>query len=179
MKGFAMNKIETFEDLVAWQKARALTRTLYEQSRTGTWSKDPRLANEILRASTLVMSRIAEGFERRDREEFSQCLGAAKGACAELRSQLYVALDTGGLNQNQFEALRQQSLDVSRIVGGLRAAVERQKNAPVGHPTNSDSGNPNPAGPPPRQPDSPPANRPPSPATSLSRGTAALRSGPR
>jgi four helix bundle protein len=74
------------------------------------------------------MSNIAEGFERGSRAEFHQFLSIAKSSCAELRSQLYVALDIGYINQQHFDQLLADAEEVARIVGGLRVAVERQRN---------------------------------------------------
>ncbi|MGA7878764.1 MAG: four helix bundle protein, partial [Desulfoferrobacter sp.] len=46
--------------------------------------------------------RVAEGFERGGRGEFHQFLSTAKASCAEVRSQLYVALDVGYLDKATF-----------------------------------------------------------------------------
>jgi four helix bundle protein len=73
------------------------------------------------------MSNIAEGFERGGLGEFHQFLSTAKASCAELRSQLYVALDVGYIDHSTFEDLRTQSEEVGRIIGGLRASVAKQK----------------------------------------------------
>ena len=73
------------------------------------------------------MSNVAEGFERNRRAEFHQFLSTAKASCAEVRSQLYVAFDAGYFDQKKFEALLSQAEEVGRILGGLRASVERQK----------------------------------------------------
>lgn len=74
------------------------------------------------------MSNIAEGFERNQPREFFQFLGIAKASCAEVRSLLHVALDVGYIDQKQFDTLIAQSREVARIIGGLRAAVERKLN---------------------------------------------------
>lgn len=73
------------------------------------------------------MSNIAEGFERGSRSEFHQYLVIAKAPCAEVRSQLYVALDAGYLQEGIFDTLSEQTTELSRIIGGLRAAVQRQR----------------------------------------------------
>ena len=72
------------------------------------------------------MSNIAEGFERGGRREFHQFLSTAKASCAEVRSQLYVALDIGYVDQPRFNRLLKQAEEVGRIIGGIRAAVARQ-----------------------------------------------------
>ena len=122
-----MSKIARFEDLVAWQKARSLTAAVYTATRKGAFRGDFGLANQIQRASVSIMSNIAEGFERGRRAEFHQFLSTAKASCAETRSHLYVALDVGYLEQTEFERLLQQAEEVGRVVGGLRAAVQRQR----------------------------------------------------
>jgi four helix bundle protein len=122
-----MAKIERFEDLIAWQKARELTRAVYEATRQGAFAKDYGLSSQIQRAAVSIMSNIAEGFERGGRGEFHQFLSTAKASCAEVRSQLYVALDAGYLNQDTFDQLIQKAEEVARIVGGLRVSVQKQR----------------------------------------------------
>lgn len=124
-----MGKIERFEDLIAWQKARELTRAVYEATRQGAFAKDYGLSGQIQRAAVSIMSNIAEGFERGGRGEFHQFLSTAKASCAEVRSQLYVALDIGYLDQTLFDRLMQQAEEVARIVGGLRSSIQKQKEA--------------------------------------------------
>jgi four helix bundle protein len=51
------------------------------------------------------MSNLAEGFERGRRTEFHQFACTAKGSCAEVRSNLYVALDAEHITSEQFDAL--------------------------------------------------------------------------
>ena len=122
-----MAKVERFEDLIAWQKARALARAIYEVTRQGTFAKNFGLSGQIQRAAVSIMSNIAEGFERGGRGEFHQFLSTAKPSCAEMRSQLYVVLDVGYLDQAAFDRLLEQAEEVACILGGLRAAVDKQR----------------------------------------------------
>ena len=120
-------RIERFEELIAWQKARVLTREIYEITRRGAFARDFGLSGQIQRAAVSIMSNIAEGFERGGRGEFHQFLSTAKASCAEVRSQLYVALDVGYLEEQTFHTLLRQAEEVARIVGGLRASVDKQR----------------------------------------------------
>ena len=121
------NKIERFEELVAWQKARILTQAIYQITRQGAFAKDFGLSGQVQRSAVSIMANIAEGFERGKRGEFHQFLSIAKSSCAELRSHLYVALDAGYLSQTEFDQLLTQAQEVARIIGGLRVAVEKQR----------------------------------------------------
>ncbi len=125
----AMAAAISFEGLIAWQKARELTAHVYRASGTGALGKDFRLKDQIRGASVSVMSNIAEGFERARPAEFHQFLSTAKGSCGEVRSHLYVAFDAGYLNEAEFAALRESCNQLSRIIGGLRASVQRKRDA--------------------------------------------------
>jgi len=120
-------KVERFEDLIAWQKARQLTAEIYRVSAQDDFAKDFGLKDQIRRAAVSVMSNIAEGFDRASRSEFHQFLVIAKASCAEVRSQLYVALDVGYIEQETFDNVNSSTSELSRIIGGLRAAVQKQR----------------------------------------------------
>ena len=118
-----MSRIERFEDLVAWQKARELTRAIYEATQEGTFARDFGLSGQIQRAAVSIISNLAEGFARGIRREFYHFLSIAKASCAEVRSQLHVAVDISYLDKPQFEHLFACTEEVGRIIGGLRRAL--------------------------------------------------------
>ena len=122
-----MGRVERFEDLVAWQKARELTRQIYLLTKKEKFSRDFGLRSQIQRAAVSIMSNLAEGFERGGRAEFHQFVVIAKGSCAELRSQLYVALDVGHISRKEFDQIHDLATELSRILGGLRASIQKQR----------------------------------------------------
>ena len=124
-----MAKVERFEDLVAWQKARELRRSIRAATRSAAFANEYDTRNQIQRASTSVMSNIAEGFERGSRAEFARFLATSKASCGEVRSLLYAALDDELVDHVTFSRLYTQTDEVSRIVGGLRAVVTKQRDA--------------------------------------------------
>ncbi|OGP70693.1 MAG: four helix bundle protein, partial [Deltaproteobacteria bacterium RBG_13_58_19] len=100
-----MAKIERFEEIDAWKKARELTKNIYEITGKGNISKDFALRDQLRRASVSIMANIAEGFERGGNKEFRQFLAVAKGSVGEVKAQLYVALDSHLMPLEQFNSL--------------------------------------------------------------------------
>lgn len=114
-----MSTIKTFEDLIAWQKGRELTRALYRLTRRAPFSKDYGLRDQICRAAVSVTSNIAEGFERGGNKELIQFLAIAKGSAGEVRAQLHVAYDAGYLTAYEHQQLTKLTLDISNLLNAL------------------------------------------------------------
>ena len=129
-----MATIQTFEDLICWQKARILTKEIYkvfknlnnQQFKNLNISKfnDRGLQDQIQRASVSIMSNIAEGFERGTKQEFVNYLYIAKGSAGEVRAQLYVLLDVGYLNIETFKYLNSLATECSRLLSSFIAKVK-------------------------------------------------------
>ncbi|MGH7797781.1 MAG: four helix bundle protein [Candidatus Binatia bacterium] len=117
-------QVKNFEDLEIWKDARALTRAIYQLTRSPKFSKDFGLRDQIQRATVSIMSNIAEGFERGGNQEFIQFLYVAKASCGEVRSQIYVALDQSYLEQKDCEELttsfRRLSIMISHLIDYLK-----------------------------------------------------------
>jgi len=65
-----MARIQKFEELEAWKKARNMGKAIYRVTSTGSFSRDFGLRDQIRRAGVSAMSNIAEGFERGGDKEF-------------------------------------------------------------------------------------------------------------
>jgi four helix bundle protein len=118
--------ISKFEELITWQKSRELVTAIYKVTNGKEFSRDFGLRDQIQRAAVSIMSNIAEGFERAGRAEFHQFLVIAKGSCAEVRSQLYVALDIGYISKTEFDSILAMAVETGRIIGGLRASLKKR-----------------------------------------------------
>ncbi|GAA5169760.1 four helix bundle protein [Viridibacterium curvum] len=119
-------KVQRFEDLIAWQKAREWLKAIYALTRDGGFAKDSGLRDQFQRAVVSIMSNLAEGFERGSRPVFHRFVVIAKAPCAEVRSQRYMAFDTGYITEAQLQQLHAQANELARILGGLRISLETQ-----------------------------------------------------
>jgi four helix bundle protein len=114
-----MATIKSFEDIEAWQKARSLSKEIFELTNVGTFSKDFGLRDQINRASGSIMDNIAEGFERNGTKEFIQFLAIAKGSAGEVLSQLSRALDRNHLTNEQYNNLAESTKQISKMINGF------------------------------------------------------------
>ncbi len=112
-------KIESFEDLIAWQKSHNLSIEVYKCSSNKEFNNDFDLIRQIRRCAVSISSNIAEGFERSGNKEFINFLTIAKGSCGELCSQLILAKDLGYIENQKALSLINSSREVSRILIGL------------------------------------------------------------
>ena len=123
-------KIERFEDIEAWQLARALTRQVYLLTKKLGFAKDYGLKGQIQDAAGSSMHNIAEGFDSETNAEFIRFLRYAKRSCTEVQSELYVALDEEYISPNEFEDAYEQARRTRAAVRGfinyLKKYEERQ-----------------------------------------------------
>lgn len=109
-------KIEKFEDIIVWQKARELTILWYTLLKE---NRDYGFRDQVFRASVSIMNNIAEGFERRGDREFKQFLYIAKGSCAEVRSMTYLAEDLGYVSREKSVILYELTIDIAKMLSGF------------------------------------------------------------
>ncbi|MBY0514056.1 MAG: four helix bundle protein [Gemmataceae bacterium] len=121
-----MAGVKRFEDLEAWKRARVLTAAIYEATNGGSFARDFALRDQIRRAAISILSNIAEGFERESGDkDFRHFLSMAKGSAGEVRAQLYVALDAKHLSDEQFAHLSALVVEVSKLLSGFIAYLDR------------------------------------------------------
>ncbi len=120
-----MATFKKFEEIESWKMARELTKQVYKVSNRAPFSRDFALRDQIRRAAISVMSNIAEGYDRSGTGEFVQFLATAKGSAAEVRCQLYVALDQDYIDNKQFDSLSGLAADTANMIGGLMNYLRR------------------------------------------------------
>ncbi|MVO10533.1 four helix bundle protein [Flavobacterium sp. TP390] len=114
-----MGRFKSFEEINSWQKARIFNKRIYEITESPKFNKDVELNRQIKRASISISSNIAEGFERNTDKEFIYFLYVAKASAAEVRSQLYLALDLEYITINEFQELIELVTEISKLLSGF------------------------------------------------------------
>ncbi len=115
-----MGKFSSFEEILAWKKAREFNLEIYKiVEKSNSFSSDFGLRDQIRRASISISSNIAEGYERDTTKEFLRFLFIAKGSSAEVRSQLYLAKDLNYISDGMFKNLNKKIIEISKLLSGL------------------------------------------------------------
>jgi len=115
-------KIEKFEDLIAWQKAKELTLKLYDSCKN---CKEYGLKDSMTKTGISIMNQIAEGFEKRNNKDIKTAFLSAKWGTSQMRSMLYLLLELGCITQEEFK----QFYDTTRHVTKMLMAFVKSINA--------------------------------------------------
>jgi len=118
--------IERFEDIQAWQEARALVKMIYKLTTKENFSKDYGLKDQIQRAAVSAMANIAEGFDCESKVEFARFLGFARRSAVEVQSLLYAAMDSNYITQTEFDAHYEQARKAKALIGGFMRSLSKK-----------------------------------------------------
>ena len=117
-----------FENLEIWKRAARLSANIYKELAK---LKDYGFKDQITRSSLSVPSNIAEGFERDSQKECLVFLSYSKGSCGELRTQVYIGMDIGYINQATGKSWIKEVKEISSMLGGL---MKTKRKFIQGHP---------------------------------------------
>lgn len=81
-------KIKSFRDLDVWKLGKEIVLDVYTITKSFPREELYGLTSQMCRASISISSNIAEGFLRRNNNEYRQFLYIALGSCGELETQL-------------------------------------------------------------------------------------------
>ena len=118
-----------YRQLIAWQKAMVLVRSVYELSNRFPKDEIYGLSSQIRRAAVSVPSNIAEGQGRDSTKEFLHHLSIAYGSLMEVETQMLIAKDLGYLENQVVADFLEKSAETGRVVNGLMRSLRRRTNA--------------------------------------------------
>jgi four helix bundle protein len=120
-----MAKIQKFEDLQSWQKARQLANQVHNLCEHAAFAKDFRLRAQIEDAAGSVMHNIAEGFDAGSNPEFIRFLKMSRRSASEVQSELYLALDRKYISEDELKIAYDLATETKRLINGMIAYLRR------------------------------------------------------
>ncbi len=122
-------KIQRFEDLQCWQKARQLTNRIYDLTDRAVFAKDFRLRDQVRDAAGSTMHNIAEGFDSGTDLEFIRFLKIARRSASEVQSQLYLAVDRKYITEPERQQAHELATETKRLINGMIGYLRQSKSS--------------------------------------------------
>jgi four helix bundle protein len=122
--------VNSFQDLIVWQKAMALATDIYRVTRLLPKEELFGLTSQLRRAAVSIPSNIAEGQARNSPKEFLNFISIAKGSAAELTTQLDLCTRLGYLADAQHAPVATLAAEVARMLNALSAKIKAKLSPP-------------------------------------------------
>ena len=116
-------QIQTYKDLIVWQKAMDLAEQTHKLTRSFPKEELYGLTSQLRRAAVSVPSNIAEGQARQSTAEFRNFLSIAQGSLAEVETQLLLAIRFEYLTQQQASSALGLREEISKMLSSLRSKL--------------------------------------------------------
>ena len=111
--------MQDFRNLSVWQRARRLTKSVYELTAGFPGSEEFGLKSQMRRATVSICSNIAEGCGRRGDREFRRFLDVAMGSACELECETILSFDLAFITEAAQEQVLDAVIQIKRMLGGL------------------------------------------------------------
>ena len=119
-------KIESFRDLLVYQKAFDLQQEIFQISKGFPKEELYSLTDQIRRSSRSIGANIAESWQkRRYQAHFVSKLSDSDGEQAETQHWLYTALNCNYISADAHNELMEKCLEIGRMLGGMMAYPEK------------------------------------------------------
>lgn len=117
----------TFEDLVAWQKARVFIKHTYQITRRFPDDEKFGLISQFRRAAISIAANIAEGYKRMGKDDKLRFFNYSQGSLEECRCYIILSQDLGFITENESTSLLQEIEDTSRLLNSYCSAITTRK----------------------------------------------------
>lgn len=114
-----MSEINTYRDLLVWQKSMRLVKQIYRVSKEFPKEEVYGLTSQMRRAAVSIPSNVAEGHGRHQTKDFVRFLRMALGSLFELQTQLEISHDLRYVQDQQRHELDALTQELERMLSSL------------------------------------------------------------
>jgi four helix bundle protein len=119
--------LKSHKDLTTYQKTYGLCLEIYKLTREFPKEELYGLVSQMRRSAVSIPSNIAEGYSRKSRKEYVQFLRIALGSCAELETQVSLAIDLNYISNNKGEEISGELAKAGQLLTKLISSLENSK----------------------------------------------------
>ncbi len=117
----------TFEDLIAWQRARVFIKHVYQITKTFPDDERFGLISQFRRAAVSIGANIAEGYKRMGKDDKLRFFNYSQGSLEECRCYIILSGDLGYINEHEATNLTAEIEDTSRLLNSYIQAITNKK----------------------------------------------------
>ena len=114
-----MFKINTFRDLLVWQKSMRLVTNIYQNTSSFPQSENYGLTSQIRRCAISIPSNIAEGYGRNSTGDYKRFLRISVGSLFEFQTQIEIAFNLNYISNDTFQEILSNTNELDRMLSSL------------------------------------------------------------
>ncbi|MBU0596644.1 four helix bundle protein [Patescibacteria group bacterium] len=111
-----MAQINTFKDILTWQKSHELTLLIYKITTEYPKNELFSMVSQMRRASYSIPSNIVEGFRRNNTKDSLKFYNIADASLEELKYFLYLSTDLNYINKTVYDTALSLSEEVGKLL---------------------------------------------------------------
>lgn len=115
--------MQSYKDLIVWQKSIALVTALYMLTESFPKSELFGLTSQIRRSAVSIPANIVEGYSRKHRPEYVQFVRIAYASGAELETHLIITQNLKLTNVSQIQEIQDMLDEVMRMLNKLISSL--------------------------------------------------------
>jgi len=117
--------MQTYRDLIVWQKAMSLVLKLYTE--TKSWPKEEvyGLTSQIRRSGISIPSNIAEGYGRNSSGDYVRFLQIASSSLYEFQTQLEISFQLDYLSEEKYIEINLLSVEIEKMLSSLISKIKK------------------------------------------------------
>jgi len=112
-------KIKSYKDLNIWKRSIVVVEDIYKITKNFPKEEIYGLTSQLRRSAVSIPSNISEGFARFYNKEYRQFLFISLGSCAELSTQIIIALRLGYFEKKKADQLLKEIDEISKMTMSL------------------------------------------------------------
>jgi len=118
-------KIQSYRDLIVWQKSISLVKKIYEISRNFPEEERFVLTPQIRRSAISISSNIAEGYGRRSSKDYIRFLQISIGSLYELSTQIEIVSSLEYLSDNILVEIQTDLIEIEKMLNSLITKIRK------------------------------------------------------
>jgi four helix bundle protein len=109
-------KINSYKELIVWQKSMNLVKLVYAATSSFPREEQYGLANQLRRAAVSIPSNIAEGYGRKSEKEYLRFYAIAYGSALEIETQTIISNELNFINVADFKSIESLLTEVIKML---------------------------------------------------------------